>query len=117
VSAGYLYILTNDGLTVLYTGWTSDLRKRVLHHKHRLIPGFTKKYNVHRLVYFEVLLDIEAARRREREVKGINRARKKALINAVNPLWRELYEEIVSEELVPKETSDVSQGDPSRCSG
>lgn len=93
---GYIYILTNDRLNVLYVGSTSDLPKRLYHHRHRLVPGFTKKYNVHRLVYFEVLPDMEAARHRERAVKGINRARKEVLITALNPLWQDLYDALVS---------------------
>ena len=58
---GYVYILTNDRLTVLYVGCTNDLQKRLVHHKRRLIPGFTKRYSVHRLVYFERLPDMDAA--------------------------------------------------------
>jgi len=87
---GYIYILTNDRQTVLYVGCTNDLQKRLVHHKRRLIPGFTKKYNVHRLVYFERLPDMDAARRRERQLKGLSRAKKEALISAVNPDRREL---------------------------
>ena len=82
---GYVYILTNDRLSVLYVGSTNDLRKRLAHHRRRLIPGFTKKYNVHRLVYFERLPDIDAARRRERQLKGLSRAKKVTLINMANP--------------------------------
>ena len=58
---GYTYILTNERQTVLYTGSTTDLAKRIHHHKHRLIPGFAKKYNVCRLVYFETALDMTRA--------------------------------------------------------
>jgi putative endonuclease len=93
---GYVYILTNDNRNVLYVGCTKDLRKRLYHHKHRLVPGFTKKYNVHRLVYFEVLQDIEGARRREQSLKGIKRVKKDALIKAFNPEWRDLYGEIAA---------------------
>ena len=92
---GYVYILTNDHRNVLYVGCTNDLKKRIHHHKHRLIPGFTKKYNVHRLVYFEELPDIDVARRRELALKGIRRDRKLALINGSNPKWRDLYDDIV----------------------
>ena len=63
---GYVYILTNDRLSVLYVGCTNNLRKRLVHHKRRLILGFKKRYNVHRLVYFEGLPDVDDARRRER---------------------------------------------------
>lgn len=89
---GYVYILTNERLNVLYVGSTNDLRKRLIHHKRRLIPGFTKKYNVHRLVYFERFADMDTARRRERQLKGLKRAKKEALISAANPDLRELTE-------------------------
>jgi putative endonuclease len=87
----YVYILTNDRQTALYTGSTNELRNRVRHHKHRLVPGFTRRYNVHRLVYFETLSGMDAARIRERQIKGLMRAKKEALINAANPAWRDLY--------------------------
>lgn len=90
---GYVYILTNDRMNVLYTGSTKDLRKRLLHHKRRLVEGFTKKYNVHRLVYFESCVDMDAARRRERQIKGMSRAKKEALIDAANRERRDLFEE------------------------
>ena len=89
---GYVYILTNDRLTVLYVGCTNDLRKRLVHHKRRLIPGFTKKYNVHRLLYFERLPDLNAARRLERQLKGLSRAKKDAIIHAANPGRRDLFD-------------------------
>lgn len=88
---GYVYILTNDRLNVLYVGCTNDLRKRLVHHKRRLVPGFTKKYHVHRLVYFERLPAMDAARRRERQLKGLSRAKKKALIDVANPERHELF--------------------------
>jgi putative endonuclease len=93
---GYVYILTNDNRNVLYVGCTNDLKKRIHHHKHRLVAGFTKKYNVHQLVYFEALPDIETARRRERTLKGITRVRKDALIKAFNPTWRDLYGDVAA---------------------
>jgi putative endonuclease len=91
---GYVYMLTNDRLNVLYVGCTNDLRKRLVHHKGRLIPGFTKRYNVHRLVYFEEQSDMDAARQRERQLKGLSRAKKEALVMAVNPGRRDLSEEL-----------------------
>jgi putative endonuclease len=84
VDQGYVYMLTNDRLNVLYVGSTNDLKKRLVHHKRGLIAGFTKKYNVHRLVYFEQLPDMQAARRRERQLTGLSRAKKEALINIAN---------------------------------
>lgn len=93
---GYVYILTNDRLTVLYVGCTNDLKKRLVHHRNRLIPGFTRKYNVRLLVYVEQHPDLDAARLRERQLKGWNRAKKEALIAARNPMRRDLFEEMVS---------------------
>lgn len=89
---GYVYILTNDRLNVLYVGCTNNLSKRLVHHKRRLIPGFTRRYNVHRLVYFEQLPDMDAARRRERQLKGLSRAKKEALVTTANPTRRELFD-------------------------
>ena len=85
MECGYVYILTNDRLNVRYVGSTNDLHKRLVHHRRRLVPGFTKKYNVHRLVYFERLPDMDAARRRERQLKGMSRAKKETLISVANP--------------------------------
>ena len=68
------------------------MRKRLLHHKRRLVPGFTKKYNVHRLVYFEACTDMEAARCRERQIKGMTRVRKDALVNSANRERRDLFD-------------------------
>ena len=92
--SAYVYILTNDRQNVLYTGSTSDLRKRIYHHKHRLVPGFTKKYNVYRLVYFEVHSDMTAARLRERQLKGLSRAKKETLITSINRERRDLTDEL-----------------------
>ena len=92
MSKSYVYILTNDHRTVLYTGCTNDLRKRLYHHKNRLIPGFSKRYNAHILVYFEVLPDSKAARLRERKIKGITRQKKDALVTSLNPTWRDLMD-------------------------
>lgn len=86
----YLYVLTNDRGNVLYIGSTEDLKKRIYHHKHRLVPGFTKKYNVHRLVYYELHPDKDAARAREKQLKGKSRAKKNALVESINPSWDDL---------------------------
>jgi putative endonuclease len=93
-SSGFTYILTNDRQTVLYIGCTGDLAKRVHFHKKRLIPGFSKKYNVHRLVYIEQHPTIEQARKREKSLKGKTRAKKIALIEAGNPSWNDLESQI-----------------------
>lgn len=116
VMEGYVYILCNEHRNVLYVGCTNDLRKRLYHHKHRLVPGFTKRYNVHRLVYFERLSDMEAARQREQQIKGINRIKKEVLINTLNPSWRELLETLSNSSELEK-ASVVTRGDPSLRSG
>jgi putative endonuclease len=90
VKQGFVYMLTNDRGNVLYTGATENLKERLYFHKKRMIPGFTRKYNVHRLVYFERHVDIEAAKKRERELKGKSRAKKNLLIESMNPSFSEL---------------------------
>jgi len=95
MSDGYVYILSNSHLTVLYTGCTNDLKKRIyFRHQRRLVPGFTRKYNVHRLVYYEKCPGMEGARVRERQIKGLTRAKKEALVVSMNDSWRDLYPEI-----------------------
>ena len=74
----------------LYTGVTSNIEQRVYQHKHKLIKGFTKKYNVDRLVYFEETTDINAAIAQEKEIKGWRRSKKIALIKSMNPKWEDL---------------------------
>jgi putative endonuclease len=85
----YVYILTNKSRT-LYTGVTNDLKRRVYEHRSKLIPGFTRQYNLHRLVFFETTADIRAAITREKQIKGWTRAKKLALIASANPRWRDL---------------------------
>jgi putative endonuclease len=85
----YVYIMTNRSHT-LYTGITNDLKRRVYEHKRKLIPGFTSKYNITRLVYFEETTDVEIAITREKQIKGWLRAKKIALIESANPDWRDL---------------------------
>lgn len=92
---GYVYILTNMHNKVLYTGVTSDLVKRVYEHKSKLADGFTKKYNVHKLVHFEIFDDITNAITREKQIKGWLRNKKIALIETKNPEWMDLYEGLV----------------------
>ena len=86
----YVYILTNHRKTVLYTGSTSDLKRRIYQHRGGFIEGFTKKYHVDRLVYFETFDTIEEAEKRERAIKGMCRARKEELINKINEKWDDL---------------------------
>jgi putative endonuclease len=92
---GYVYILTNVHNKVLYTGVTSDLVKRVYEHKNKMVDGFTKKYNVHKLVHFEVSDDMMTAIEREKQIKGWLRKKKIALIEKNNPEWKDLYESII----------------------
>ncbi len=92
----YVYILTNTNKTVLYTGITNDLIRRVYEHKHHLDrKSFTAQYNVENLVYYEVTTNPEAAIAREKQIKGWNRARKDKLIESKNPNWIDLYENIL----------------------
>ena len=86
----YVYILTNASHKVLYTGITNDLERRCYEHKHKLVKGFTQKYNVNKLIYFEILEDIELAISREKQIKGYSRAKKLALIDQFNKNWDEL---------------------------
>jgi len=89
----YTYIMTNKGNTVLYTGVTSDLKRRVYEHKEKQVDGFTKKYNITKLVYYEVFEDIESAISREKQIKAGSRQKKVELIDSMNKEWRDLYEE------------------------
>ena len=91
----YIYIMTNKRNNVLYTGVTNDLKKRVYEHKEKLVKGFTKKYNITKLVYYEICEDIEEAILREKKIKGGSRAKKIALVNSINKEWRDLYDEII----------------------
>ena len=89
----YVYILTNEKGNVLYTGVTNDLIKRVFEHKHHLDQGsFTARYNVEKLVYFEMTSDVKAAIEREKQIKGWNRKRKNQLVESMNPELKDLYE-------------------------
>jgi putative endonuclease len=90
----YVYILTNKNRTVLYTGVTNDLTRRVWEHKDKMRDGFTKWYNVDRLVYYEAFDDVREAIAREKQIKGGSRQKKIDLINGMNKDWRDLYEEL-----------------------
>lgn len=92
--AGYVYLMMNKGNTVIYTGVTSDLKKRIYEHKEKLIDGFTKKYNIDKLVYYEVFEDIENAILREKQIKGGSREKKLFLIKSINPGFLDLYDKI-----------------------
>ncbi|MFW6307875.1 MAG: GIY-YIG nuclease family protein [Campylobacterales bacterium] len=87
-----VYILTNKTNRVLYIGVTSYLSKRVYEHKNHLVKGFTSKYNVEKLVHYELYDDIEDAIKREKTLKGWKREKKNRLIEGVNPSYSDLYE-------------------------
>ena len=93
---GYIYILADKSNRVLYTGVTSNLIKRMFEHKSKLVDGFTKKYHVNKLVYFESFETIEEAIVREKQIKGGSRNKKIELIETINPEFRDLYEELLS---------------------
>jgi putative endonuclease len=88
----YVYIMTNKSRT-LYTGVTNNLERRVYEHKHKSIPGFTSKYNITRLAYFEETDNISQAIAREKQIKGWLRVKKIALIESINPEWKDLSED------------------------
>jgi putative endonuclease len=90
-----IYIMTNSHNTVLYTGVTNNLARRVYEHKNSLGGTFTRKYNVQKLVYYEVGEDVNAVIAREKQIKGGSRQKKIDLINKMNPEWKDLYEEII----------------------
>ena len=86
----YVYILTNTHHNVLYTGVTNDLERRCHEHKQKKIKGFTQKYNVDKLIYFERFDSVDSAIAREKQIKGFSRGKKLALIKKVNKEWEEL---------------------------
>ncbi len=91
----YVYILASEKNGTLYIGVTGDLIRRIYEHKQNLIDGFTKEYNVHKLVYYEVHKEIEEAITREKQIKKLNRKWKLRLIEENNLGWKDLYDEIV----------------------
>ncbi|MCL4354557.1 GIY-YIG nuclease family protein [Patescibacteria group bacterium] len=86
----FVYILTNRTNKVLYTGITNNLQKRIYEHKNKLIEGFTKKYNVNRLVYFDEFINVNDAISAEKKIKGWLRIKKIELIESKNPEWKDL---------------------------
>jgi len=104
----YIYILTNKSNSVVYVGVTNDLVRRCHEHKKKLIKGFTEKYNVDKLVYYEVFDQIDFAIRREKQIKGYSRAKKDILISKVNPDNDELYNNGVIRE-IPHSTAFHSE--------
>ena len=92
---GYLYILFNRKNGTLYTGVTSDLQRRIYEHKNNIIDGFTQKYNINKLGYYEIYNDISSAIYREKEIKAGSRKKKIELIKSMNPNWNDLYNSLV----------------------
>jgi putative endonuclease len=86
----YVYILTNKTDKVLYIGVTNNLERRLFEHKNKLVEGFTKKYDLNKLVYYEVTSDIQSAIEREKQLKNWHRDWKLNLINSFNPMWKDL---------------------------
>ena len=93
-----MYILTTAKNTALYTGVTNDLVRRIHEHKNHMVEGFTKRYNVHKLVYYEVAGEISAAITREKQIKSWVRQKKLKMISTFNPEWRDLYDGLFSAE-------------------
>ena len=91
----YIYILTNYENTVIYIGMTNSLVQRVYQHKNKLIEGFTQRYKVHKLVYYEMYNDVRDAISREKQLKAGSRTRKLLLIQSNNPNFNDLYSEIL----------------------
>ena len=89
----YVYLLTNWYHRVMYLGVTNDLVRRIYEHKNKLVKGFTEKYKVNKLVYFEETGDVRSALTREKEIKKWRREKKNALVISINPEWKDLAEE------------------------
>ena len=94
-TSSYIYIITNYKNTTLYTGVTSNLVKRIWEHKNEIVEGFSKKYKLHKLVYYEVIDNIETAINKEKYIKGKSRQYKINLIESINKEWKDLYDDII----------------------
>ena len=90
----YVYVLVNKTNKVMYVGVTNDLQRRLYEHKNGLVEGFTKRYRIHKLVYYEGYSDVKEAIAREKQIKGFLRARKDALVEETNPTWADLAVEL-----------------------
>jgi putative endonuclease len=88
----YVYLLTNWNNKVVYVGMTNDLKRRIYEHKTKAVKGFTEKYNLNKLVYFEATSDVRSAIAREKEIKKWRREKKNALVAGTNPEWKDLSE-------------------------
>ena len=92
---GFVYIMTNQNNTVLYTGVTSDLIKRIIQHRNKTFKGFSAKYNCNKLVYYEIGNGMEGCILREKQIKAGSRIKKIELIEGVNPHWLDLYNDLL----------------------
>ena len=90
----FIYLVANKHNNVLYVGVTKDLIRRIYEHKNKLVKGFTQKYNVDRLVYYEIFPNIMLAITREKQIKGWSRKKKDDLISTMNPDWNDLYQNL-----------------------
>jgi putative endonuclease len=90
----YVYLLTNFTNKVLYVGVTNDLKRRVYEHKNGLVDGFTRRYHVKKLVYYEIGQDIEGVILREKQIKAGSRKKKDELVGRMNPDWNDLYDQL-----------------------
>ncbi len=90
----FVYIMTNKNNTVLYTGVTNDLKRRIWQHKEKVFDGFTKNYNATKLVWYELFDEVSSAIAREKQIKAGSRQRKIDLVNSLNKDWRDLYNEL-----------------------
>ena len=106
----YVYILTNQERTVLYTGVTNDLVRRVYQHKSKAAPGFTARYNAHQLVYYETFDDVLEAIAFEKRIKAGPRRKKMELVDSKNPRWRDLYPEIAPDATFTAEIATPAEG-------
>jgi putative endonuclease len=91
----YVYLLTNWNNKVMYVGMTNDLQRRIFEHKKKSVKGFTEKYNVNKLVYYEQTSDVEVALNREKEIKKWRREKKDSLVENTNSLWRDLSQDFL----------------------
>ncbi|GAP72854.1 hypothetical protein SAMD00024442_48_3 [Candidatus Symbiothrix dinenymphae] len=111
-NTAYIYFMSNEHKNVLYVGVTNDLVRRVAEHKAKVNKGFTYKYNVDKLVYFESLTSIIDAIAREKQLKNWKREWKDALINTLNPAWTDLSDSIgITDDLINEATEQLRTGD------
>ena len=96
----YVYILTNKSDKVMYIGVTNNLRRRLYEHKNQLVEGFTRKYHVHKLVYYEAYKEVKDAILREKRLKALLRIRKNGLVETMNPEWKDLSDELFPDAFV-----------------